>query len=74
MKKVIFTFYLLICSMAVMYSQYVADGIIGEWDTTPIQSEPGVYPYFRFAERDTVLYWVVYAAQDKRFDYNQYLA
>jgi hypothetical protein len=72
MKKVIFTFYLLICSMAVMYSQYVADGIIGEWDTTPIQSEPGVYPYFRFAERDTVLYWVVYAAQDKRFDYNQY--
>ncbi|HOG20891.1 MAG TPA: hypothetical protein PKW37_10670, partial [Salinivirgaceae bacterium] len=72
MKKVIFTFYLLICSMAVMYGQYVADGIIGEWDTTPIQSEPGVYPYFRFAERDTVLYWVVYAAQDKRFDYNQY--
>jgi len=68
MKKVIFTFYLLICSMAVMYGQtYAADGNVSEWVTTPIQSEPGVYPYFKFAEQNDVLYWAMYAAADKPF-------
>ncbi|HQB27968.1 MAG TPA: hypothetical protein PLO29_03370, partial [Paludibacter sp.] len=69
MKKTIFTFYLLICSMVVIYGQttYVADGDVSEWVTTPIQSEPGVYPYFKFAEQNDVLYWAIYAAANKPF-------
>ncbi|MDI9490131.1 MAG: T9SS type A sorting domain-containing protein [Bacillota bacterium] len=73
MKKVIFTFYLLICSMAVMYGQtYAADGNVSEWVTTPIQSEPGVYPYFRFAEENNTLFLAFYAEQGRHFVFAQY--
>lgn len=72
MKKVFFTFYFIICSLTVMLGQYMADGIIGEWDTTPIQSEPGVFPYFRFAEQEGIFYWVAYAAQGRVFDPNAF--
>ena len=47
-------------------------GAVSKWDNVPIQSEPGVYPYFRITDKNNVLCWVVFAAQDKRFDRNQY--
>ena len=59
--------------MAVMYGQtYAADGNVSEWVTTPIQSEPGVYPYFRFAEENNTLFLAFYAEQGRHFVFAQY--
>jgi hypothetical protein len=42
-------------------------GAVSKWDNVPIQSEPGIYPYFKFAEQNNTLYWAMYAAADRPF-------
>jgi len=47
-------------------------GAVSKWDNVPIQSEPGVYPYFRLAEENNTLFLAFYAEQGKKFVPAQY--
>ena len=39
-------------------AQFVVDGVLDEWENTPILSEPGEFPYMKIAEDNDTLYWL----------------
>jgi hypothetical protein len=68
MKKLFISFLLISMVLSSVNSQIVIDGIMSDWNSVPILSEPGVYPYTKVTSDGTSVFCKVDIDESNTFN------
>ncbi|MDR2806370.1 MAG: T9SS type A sorting domain-containing protein [Dysgonamonadaceae bacterium] len=58
------------CGFFTANAQITVDGIVNDWETVPVLSEPGVFPFAKVVSDDARFYFLVTLNNDNTFDPN----